>query len=1466
MDNFVLKIPFRDGQVIGIQYNMEGSENFKRNNLLNALEDKEFFFKQYDQEGNLVSGPGPVVGSTETSVQRNSLISSKALELQPGQIRDAIMQHLESKVYHVEKNKINTDGIYFSPLQSEPYTNYLEYLSNANILTTDIPGGGQQQFHHSAIYVKTSDTIIEASNSDIPGFLKGKVEVMGTPEIIVEEEQRPQQGESDLFGGALPDEVSGTEKIIEIAPDIDTEFKLRQYENLDGNYDIISEEEKDWFLSRFGTEGLTLLNRAKYITLKDGREAFGYYHKGMVTVAEEAKSGTMYWEAFRRIYDLHLTPEEKSNIELELISRDDLNNAKYVKSLQSSKDYLVGQLDSMQNSWAEKLDPFKGKREAEQEAGVAAEIAALQKQIEDLETTIVDMDSVETKLAEEFMKYKLNEDATGLGATIKKFFKELIYYINNMLGMRQEIQSLFRGINNKEFTKYTAEEAEALSKVRAPKLREKIGFNARQTQEVVGNINFQLKRALENKYGENWLKELAKPQSIRNIYESLRQHYVKLGERLKTGATENLRMVGKNYAEISKPNIWYDVKDEYENITSPGFLTLAIKELQPQFGIKYKITQGGEIAFNKAPIVQNESSELNIEENITDTEELGTETKQHIFNINYFNTPVKDTLSEDIKVMLSFIQSPNKGEMLGEYSFLPFDEVYSYLSVALANTPKGNIIGRLTSLAEEGAHPLVKQVVSIYGETTKQNQNKFVSHFNKQNIQFKTLIIDEGQVKIVFTNRNGLEKQIISQWIDNRGETELYIPTTGKPDLINTTAVEQLDRLYIETNKAAKIGDKRKYLIAFKNTLDYAGIELGNEVYNAMASNEAMTISDINSYMVGNRSFEHILRGLKRNIPTSPYLAGNAEISTLRRLAGLAAKFKIDNYNASFLSGAKKPIYAINLNTYDSKITLELRSDETFQETILNRFRDTFYSPTPEMRHLILDMLLNNEEVRANFQLSTFDVIKDRGNAGKATAYDHMNQLLSSQTRFSMFFNSGLEFGEFNTGTKGDKTQSKYITLPKISPDGRFNSRLWKSGNDRSYNGWVNTGVELLKPAVYGELARISKVNKQLFGNNPIALDEQIQNVHFRDTPGDNKGNGLRFIAFPALNNTEYNFFATNGRLIQVYENIDSMATIEQQRIDISDALNKYVKNNINSTLGALVEAGAIEKGSDGKYVNTKLPEMALQGKTLNNDISPALIEFAVNDLVYKPYINTVFGPDLAYYKTDSTGNPLIDAGKRAYQSVTPGIDAVWNEEKQYGLPNKFSHALLADIIKDQEKPILDILLNAKVESKIPKRIAAAYRKVNATDAQGYTTLAFHKAQMESDGSWIEEHTDAYNKYWSKGLMGDAASRTLLLDPRKTYYYGERVITDSQGNESIVWEQIKHSTIPLLREFTELYKETPTDSKVTLNQLRIRMERKDNPIDMVNFESALKIGASGIMNYETNNLDTIKVNFLESKT
>lgn len=1415
MDNFVIKFPFRN-KVIGIQYNMEGREGNARNNLSEALEGGEFLYKEYDQQGNIIPLEGQMTGQSNNIGKRNTLRNSSELNLiSPTEIKDALINHLKGKVFNIQKHKINTKEEYLSPLRDTAFANYDAFLSEMNILTTDIPGQGEQQFVHSRLYLDIKDTVFTPAEKQVPEFLKDSGMELTEVPAAEEEQGSDQPNLNEILGGepVIEKEEDTSTKRVDPSNDTDFDVKLRRYDELTGAYDIMSETEKAWVLERFGEEALDVVNRAKYLILKDGRQAWGYYHQGLMTVAEGAMAGTAYWEAFRRIYDLHLTPEEKATIELEALDK-----------------------------YGQNAD-------------------------------------IETKLAEEFMNYQLTENATGFGAAVKRFFKELLYHIKNMIGMGSEIEYLFRDLNNREFTKYSAEEAKQLTQNKAPKLRAKQGYNSDQSQEIVGNINMTLAKALKAKYAkkaaettgitelerdqikEGWRDALTKPTEIRGAYESIRQQWTDVGLEKSKSEDTNEKNRGLNVLDVTKQSVWYDVVDEFGNVTSPGFQSLAIRGLRSQFGVKYQFNRKGEVNYNN-PVVEDPLTEVEQEE-----VETQPTTKERLFGVNFYNTPIKQTLSKDIKFELGFIVERNRkgeviyGEILGMPKYMPFDEVYAYLSVNLANTPRGKVVSKLQKLAENGHH-MMDQVLKIYGAASKQWQNKFVSHFNKQNIRFETVILSpNGTVKIVETNRNNLEKQIINKWVDTRDQTEIYSPVTGKEDALSPAAIDKLKTLYDKTTLLARQkAEKKEYLRAFKNTLDYAGIRLSDEAYLAIFNDETIQVSDLNTYMVGNSSFEHIMRALLQF--NNPYLKGSAEISALKRIAGLDASFRIDNYAASFLSGAKKPIYAINLNTYDSKKTLELRSDETYEQTILNRFRDTFYSPTEENRHIILDLLLNNEEVRNNFHLSTFDVIREASNGGKTSDYSQLSESLSAVTRLVMFFNSGLHYGKFNTGTKGDKNQSKYLTLPKIGPRSRF--RLWRS-NKLGQEGLVETAVNLLRPAVLGELARIAKVNNQLFGPNPIALHEQKKNIHYLNEPGDNKGQGLKFVQFPSLNTEQ--FFTEDGRLIQALVNAESMDNISMQQALITTHLQKYVINEMDATIQTLVDIGVVNKTLTGKYENELLPTAFFEGKThMNTGILPALQEFAINELVYKPYISTTFGPDLAYYKPDKAGNPIIEAGKRAYQTITPGVDAVWNEDKQYGLPSNFTHAILADVIIDSESHILKILADANVDSKTAKRIAAAYKKVNSTDAQGYTTLEFHKKQMESDGSWTAEHDIAYEKYWSKGLMGDAKARALLLDPRKTYYYGERLEVDSQGNQNIVWEQIKHSTIPLLREFTEQFKEEPAPGRITLNQLRIRMEDKSRPIDMVNFESGVKIGAMGILDVSKDqNLDTIPVNVLNTE-
>ena len=163
------------------------------------------------------------------------------------------------------------------------------------------------------------------------------------------------------------------------------------------------------------------------------------------------------------------------------------------------------------------------------------------------------------------------------------------------------------------------------------------------------------------------------------------------------------------------------------------------------------------------------------------------------------------------------------------------------------------------------------------------------------------------------------------------------------------------------------------------------------------------------------------------------------------------------------------------------------------------------------------------------------------------------------------------------------------------------------------------------------------------------------------------------------------NFFTPEGRLLQGLVTLSDMSVIANQTALINTHLEKYIVQEMENTIQKLVDIGAVSKKINGVYENVMLPSASYEGKTTAElGILPALQEFAVNDLIYKPYINTTFGPDLAYYKPDASGNPIIEYGKRAYQSITPGIDAVYNEEKQYGLPSSFSHAILADVMGKQ--------------------------------------------------------------------------------------------------------------------------------------------------------------------------------------
>ena len=87
-----------------------------------------------------------------------------------------------------------------------------------------------------------------------------------------------------------------------------------------------------------------------------------------------------------------------------------------------------------------------------------------------------------------------------------------------------------------------------------------------------------------------------------------------------------------------------------------------------------------------------------------------------------------------------------------------------------------------------------------------------------------------------------------------------------------------------------------------------------------------------------------------------------------------------------------------------------------------------------------------------------------------------------------------------------------------------------------------------------------------------------------------------------------------------------------------------------------------------------------------------------------------------------------LPISKRVYTETKPIFKPV--SEWKYQNHSKFW--IVEDIFKEGDVDrFYDILTSAGVDPKRAKRISQSYSRINKTDAQGFTTMEFHKKMME---------------------------------------------------------------------------------------------------------------------------------------
>lgn len=1332
--------------------------------------------------------------------------------------------------------------------------------------------------------VSDTDTVITGDTTT------EEIETPGTEDL----------GEYEDIGEIDPDDI-----------DLDTDFFARKVEK---EYEkdplsILTDTELQWILDTFGEEHLLPMAQAKKIMI-NGEEVYGAYSNGLIALARLGAKGTGYHEAYHLVMDLAVSPESKQKI---LAAAQ----ARYGTFLDGSEEHEILKKRypkktraELEEVWLEEqlAEEFRRFMEAEESEGRIKKTKLgkiIQNLFDRIRKAILAMRIAGTKL--------INPDSI---------------YLSPML-MKKQFLSIKMG-ELKADSRTKASLSKENFNLNNAKFRAKKGWTEDEKQDMINSMRYALLQKVLPDILANPDKNTTGAASVSDILtnnkhrELLVKGISEVREVLRKAANTHKAKFTETGLDAYKTGIIYIEKAISDEgwldfkvggiVENPGFESLLLSSLKVH-GTNIKIkrdTQDISIeneTKGEASIKENESLEFGEVVLEEESSNDGETSKERIHDLHFSLSDPKKSLSKEIKTALSFIPTPTiidakTGKKIStgrsKYTMLPtfidFHKVYSLIVSKLADTPVETMEEKMEELAIW--NPEINAVYTEFQNWSPELKNTFKANMSKTQLKFITAIAGENEEwGLIETNRSGILKQILEDWSRNKYEKGLFTRVSGETDTVNKDVLTKLGTAYRTLFNENLQKNPEDYYNAVNDVFSYVGIEFDREALKMLASK--YKVEDFHKNYVENK-FEYILKDLgydpktelvKDGKGSDPYIStdGKGQLKTITKIAELVKDIKPDLYTGTFVNGEGKMVYSINLNSYISKFRTNVSTAQGVQKLWDTFSKDVYYNPDGNMEiysSIFLSLMKDNSKVREEFDIIELDTVKE-AKKEDGVAFDAMTEKQGWLTRLSMFSNNGNSkatgFSFISMGTKSDKGRSLYMKVPILQHPN--SPKELRRGLENDIKGIKAAAKQVLKRNVMQEYARIKKTQEQLFGEKALKDSDLVENIHYKGENLDRtQANGLKFMSIPDLNFDTYKLFNDKGV-------VDFSTKTAQQAID--KALDAFIEREVLRGKRRMESAGVLFE-KDGVFYSDVISQGSFKGTKEKIDgeevvnVDEGVSEFLINEIVWRTEMNKFQMGDLAFYKTktaDISNDPdfnnvkgifqsvVTDAGKRAYQSVTPGIDHVI--DSIYGKPETMSMAIVKDIfsdfslnsagemaynlaknkenfrykeyLQDTSKDISDLTLDQQEAIKIARNYLEGS---NVADGQGYTTLEAHRHSMMSRGDWTmgegETHERAYNEYWTTepdyNKWPDWA-KALALKPLKSFHWGYQY---DSTTKMMVFKQIKHSTTPLYPAMT---KGVPS-----LEKLRQRMEAIGEfanmpKIDVVNMESAVKVGKSGATAY-----------------
>ena len=1076
-----------------------------------------------------------------------------------------------------------------------------------------------------------------------------------------------------------------------------------------------------------------------------------------------------------------------------------------------------------------------------------------------------------------------------------------------LLELKQRLEIKENNTSKSISTKPKEEELNKLHLVFSPRVRrDRVEFLTQQFKAIVGQLKQRdLKNvddALINAIGEARVALLERkrnitgrnvalvhnPEKIFKIIENRLQSYLNLTEEEQINErTLQFNILNRNatVSEEEKTDIILKktkhFQEEYRKILDffPELVQEAAVAIKQNYGISYNVeTKKSKETSLPSGTIEGEDIIDNFN-NIDKKEEMGRES----WALKTREVSMHETVSTEMKDYLSSIKKRNINgqiEMTDLDSPRYLDSSYTFATIL---DICGNVIEAKDIIPQLSKNVSTKPWLQGIIKNLEKNPELITAFYNAFNSDKDLMWVQKNSfdkkknlniTKTIPVNLTLGVNHLFDSWRDNYfggvvlSNNSIYDNNSNldinkanenvntilniKKVINNTPTKERATFLSLEGNK--------KYLDTTIDLLRAVGINNDTEILEKLFLDSVNQTGLLNNVL---DSLFIIFKGVGDNkVKERGELISEFKAAYLN-LAKNISKTSELMFEQSFTE-AGKSYYAHSTPTYFGTLIKELQGvhedNGRYNEFIENEYKkyNFYYKDGTYLNHWV-DLLANNPEIRKEFEKKTLLNI----DKAEYADWDDLDITKSMIAEYLSIPDSrgNTQFAYYKIPIRSDSGNEDYIKFVKYNND-----------------GYQETILHHLTKVIIQEYNRIQDVRSRKV--------EALNNPNFKPIKHYDK-NGDKFLFIPELNDVRIEGMDFR-RFLALQKNIgDSNKAISVTKEILRGIMNTKVENQLKQAENiGLFELKTYTENELNQLKKANLnPALLNMPFTSRNIAEKVFTEFVWNNTLAQSQIIQIFGGDLAFYdgitgfqkrfkQISSPATKLnteaiykgIKVGKENENAIyiqdeeviSQGLDFIYSIHKKSHDEGEISDYELADklskfgysnytIEDDKGKKIKAV----KVGSIIKKSST-----INVTDGQSFRTLPSVRSMAIMLNDWTKEQEDAYqniiNSHESVKNGGPVswsiADINVLWQSIKPFYYGQIDLNTKNGLLKTP-VQHKNSEAVLLSIYSFIGGETSRSPKLkSLNKFMI-----DNNIDVVHFNSAIKVGEQGAIKLSSNN-------------